>query len=158
MEKRIVSLEYELRVAGGDLLESSAQRGPLRFVSGNGQLLPALERRIENLKVDQEESGVLPAREAFGDVSLLPLKEIARAEFPSGEKLEVGRIFEAGAPGGQTIKLELVEVGDKSVKVRYLHALHDRDIAYRIKVLSVEDARRAPPLPPSALGLEVVDD
>ena len=85
MAKRIVTLEYELRIAGGDLLESSKERGPLRFVSGTGQLLPALERRIEKLAEDQEESGTLPAKEAFGDVSQLPLKAIPRKEFPSSE-------------------------------------------------------------------------
>ena len=158
MDKRIVSLEYEIKVAGGELIESSAQRGPLRFVSGNGQLLPALEKRIENLKEGQEESGTIPAREAFGDDSLIPVKEIPRREFPDGEKLEVGRIFEAGAPDGQKIRFIIVESGAEVVKVRYLHALHDMDIAYRIKVLSVEDAKKVPPLPPSVLGAEVVDD
>jgi FKBP-type peptidyl-prolyl cis-trans isomerase 2 len=158
MDKRIVSLEYELRVAGGDLIESSAQRGPLRFVSGSGQLLPALEKRIEKLAADQEESGVIPAKEAFGDESLLPVREIPRREFPEGEKLEVGRIFEARAAGGEPIRFAIVGADAERVKVRYLHALHDKDIAYRIKVLAVEDARRPPAPPSSALGLEVVED
>jgi FKBP-type peptidyl-prolyl cis-trans isomerase 2 len=158
MEKRIVSLEYELKIAGGELIESSAERGPLRFVSGTGQLLPALEKRIEKLAADQEESGVLKAKEAFGDESALPLQEIARKEFPAGEKLDVGRVFEATAAGGKPIAFVIVETSADKVKVRYRHRLHDKDIAYRIKVLSIEDARRAPPLPASALGLEVVDD
>ena len=153
MHKRIVSLEYEIRVEGGDLLESSAQRGPLRFVSGTGQLLPALEQRIDKLKQDQEESGVIPAKEAFGDVSQLPLKEIARREFPAGEKLDVGRVFEARAGGGEVIRFTIVEANADAVKVRYLHALHDKNIAYKIKVLATEDARMPPPLPPSAVDL-----
>lgn len=153
MLKRIVSLEYEIRVEGGELLESSAQRGPLRFVSGTGQLLAALEKRIDKLKQDQEESGVIPAKEAFGDESQLPLKEIARREFPAGEKLEVGRVFEARAGGGERIRFVIVEETAEVVKVRYLHALHDKNIAYKIKVLATEDARMPPPLPPSAVDL-----
>src|SRR3954462_11086324 len=95
MQKRIVTLEYEIRVAGGELLESSAQRGPLRFVSGTVQLLPALEQRIDKLGANQEESGVLKAAEAFGDVSQLPIKMIPRSESPANDQLEVGRVFEA---------------------------------------------------------------
>jgi FKBP-type peptidyl-prolyl cis-trans isomerase 2 len=155
MQKRIVTLEYDLRIAGGELLESSEKRGPLRFVSGSGQLLPALEERIDKLGLDQEESGVLKASEAFGDLSKLPVRSIPRSEFPATEKLDVGRIFEAGTATGERIRFMVVEADDKAVKVRYLHALHDKDIAYRVKVLSVEDARRPPALPSSLLDLEV---
>src|SRR5512147_3050249 len=104
MDKRIVTLEYEIRIAGGELLESSAQRGPLRFVSGTGQLLPALERRIDKLGPDQEESGTLLAKEAFGDLTQLPVKSIPRSEFPGSEKLEAGRTFEARMPSGEQIR------------------------------------------------------
>lgn len=158
MHKRIVTLEYEIRVAGGDLLESSSQRGPLRFVSGTGQLLAALEQRIDKLGQDQEESGVLKAAEAFGDVSQLPIKAIPRSEFPASEKLENGRIFEARTATGEPIRFVIVEAGKETVQVRYLHPLHDKDIAYRVKVLSIEDARRPPALPASALDLEIVEE
>ena len=158
MHKRIVTLEYEIRIAGGEPLESSAQRGPLRFVSGTGQLLPALEERIDKLGLDQEESGVLKANEAFGDVSRLPTRAIPRSEFPASETLEPGRSFEARTPEGAPIRFVIVEAGKEHVQVRYLHPLHDKDIAYRVKVLSIEDARRPPALPASALDLEVVEE
>jgi FKBP-type peptidyl-prolyl cis-trans isomerase 2 len=158
MQKRIVTLEYELRVAGGELLESSEKRGPLRFVSGTGQLLLALEERIDKLGPDQEDSGVLKASEAFGDLSKLPVRSIPRSEFPAKEKLDDGRIFEAHTATGEQIRLMIVATTDKTVEVRYLHALHDKDIAYRVKVLSVEDARRPPALPSSVLDLEVIEE
>lgn len=158
MQKRIVTLEYEIRVAGGELLESSEKRGPLRFVSGTAQLLPALEERIDKLGPDQEDSGVLKASEAFGDSSKLPVRSIPRSEFPASDKLDVGRIFEAGTATGEKIRFMIVAANDKTVEVRYLHALHDKDIAYRVKVLSVEDARRPPALPSSVLDLEVIEE
>ena len=158
MAKRIVTLEYELKTARGELLESSAARGPLHFVAGTGQLLPALERRIDALKPGQEESGVLKAKDAFGDESQLPIKSIPRAEFPAGAKLERGQIFEAKAPTGDKIRFVIVDARPDAVDVRYLHPLHDEDVAYRIKVLSIEDARKPPALPPGALDLEIIEE
>jgi FKBP-type peptidyl-prolyl cis-trans isomerase SlyD len=154
VSKQIVTLEYEIKVADGPILESSAQRGPLRFISGTGQLLPALEKRITQLKVDQEESGTIPAKEAFGDVSALPLKPIPRREFPANEKLDAGRIFEAKATSGEPVRFQVDRVDGETVFVRFLHPLHDKDIAYRVKVLSVEDAARPPAIPAAALGLQ----
>lgn len=158
MHKRIVTLEYEIRIAGGELLESSSQRGPLHFVSGTGQLMPALELRIDKLGADQEESGVLKAAEAFGDVSQLPIKMIPRSEFPATDQLEPGRVFEARTANGEPIRFAIVEATKDAVQVRYLHALHDKDIAYRIKVLAIEDARRPPALPAAALDLEIIEE
>ena len=154
MDKRIVTLEYEIRIAGGELVESSAERGPLRFVSGTGQLLPALERRIDKLGLDQEESGVLGAAEAFGDVSQLPIKMIPRSEFPASGELEAGRVFEAHTATGEPIHFAIVEATKDAVQVRYLHPLHDKDIAYRIKVLAIEDASRPPALPADVMDLK----
>jgi FKBP-type peptidyl-prolyl cis-trans isomerase SlyD len=154
VSKQIVTLEYEIKVADGPILESSAQRGPLRFISGTGQLLPALEKRITKLKENQEESGVIPAKEAFGDVSALPLKAIGRREFPPSEKLDAGRIFEAKAPNGEPVRFQVDHTDAENVHVRFLHPLHDKDIAYRVKVLSIEDAARPPAIPAAALGLQ----
>jgi len=158
MQKRIVSLEYEIRVEGGELLESSAQRGALRFVSGNGQLLPALEEKIDKLAVDKEESGVIQAKDAFGNETLIPLKAIPKKEFPAGEKLDVGRIFEARAAAGDPIRFKVVEVQKDVIQVRFLHPLHDKNIAYKIKVLATERADLPPPLPMGAVGLEEVKE
>ena len=158
MRKRIVTLEYEIRIAGGELIESSSQRGPLRFISGTGQLLSTLEQRIDKLGLDQEESGTLKAAEAFGDQSQLPVKSIPRSEFPADDKLEVGRIFEAHTATGESIRFVIVEATKEAVQVRYLHPLADKDIAYRVKVLSIEDANRPPALPIAALDVEIVDD
>jgi FKBP-type peptidyl-prolyl cis-trans isomerase 2 len=153
-KKRIVSLEYELRVEGGDIIESSAQRGPLRFISGSGQLLPALEKRVDALKLDQEESGVLKAKDAFGNADFQPTRDLARKEFPASEKLEPGKMFAAKAPDGSELWLQIVAADDKTVKVRYLHPLHDKNIAYRVKVLAIEDAKRPPAMPASVLQLD----
>ena len=107
---------------------------------------------------DKEESGVLKAAEAFGDLSQLPVKAIPRNEFPAAAKLEAGQSFEAKAANGQMIRFVIVEANKDTVQVRYLHPLHDKDIAYRVKVLSVEDARRPPALPASVLDVDLVEE
>src|SRR5215475_9326896 len=96
---QIVRLSYELRVKGGEVLETSAQSGPIQYVHGEGRLLPALERRLEGMEIGAEKHGTIPASEAFPEESL-PTKEIGRNEFPRGEKIDVGRVFEAKGPTG----------------------------------------------------------
>ena len=46
---RSVELSYELKVKGGSVIESSTRSGPLRYVHGDGKMLPGLEKRLEGL-------------------------------------------------------------------------------------------------------------
>src|SRR5690349_8786926 len=115
MRKSAIRLEYEIKVKNGEVLESSAERGPLEIVLGERRLLPALEERIAKLAAGEEARGEIPAKEAFGNESLLPIKEIPAGEFPAGEKLEVGRVFEAKAPDAQVVRFRIVEPGSETV-------------------------------------------
>ncbi len=146
--QRTMWIEYELRLSDGSLLESNT----ISFVPGRDQILPALERRIRGLKAGQEIRGQLRACEAFGDVDLLPVTELDRREFPARARLEPGRRFEAATTGGDRVRVEGVEVGETIVKVRFLHALAEEDVSFRVKVLAVEGV--PPPLPAGALGID----
>jgi FKBP-type peptidyl-prolyl cis-trans isomerase SlyD len=147
-----VQIEYELRVKGGAVVESSSRSGPLRYVHGQGKMLPGLERRLEGLAPGEERTGVIPAAEAFGSEDSMPTKEMSRKDFPDGVKLEVGSVFEAKSPTGAPLRLKLVSVEAKVVKARLLHPLVGVDLEFRAKVLSVTD-----PLPPPPPGVVELD-
>jgi FKBP-type peptidyl-prolyl cis-trans isomerase SlyD len=155
----VVRLEYELKVKGGSVIESSSTSGPMRYVHGEGKMLPALEKRLEGMAVTEEKKGDIPASEAFPEEGL-PALDMLKREFPSGEKLEPGRLFEAKGKDGRPIALKIVKVDGDKVQARFLHPLSGKDLEFRVKVLGIEDPKSgiregvAPPPPPAdALGL-----
>jgi FKBP-type peptidyl-prolyl cis-trans isomerase SlyD len=156
-----VEIEYELKVKGGYVIESSARSGPLRYVHGDGKMLPGLEKRLAGLGPGEERSGEIPAREAFGTEDSLPVKEMPRTAFPKGAKLGAGMVFEAKDPtSGAPVHFKVLSVEGDTTKVRLLHPLVGRDIQFRVKVLDVRAAGTAPPPPPGVveLDLEEVQD
>jgi FKBP-type peptidyl-prolyl cis-trans isomerase SlyD len=142
-----VQIEYELSIKGGEVIESSARSGPLRYVQGQGKMLPGLESRLVGLKPGDEKKGEIPAREAFGTEESLPVKEMPRKDFPKDAKLEAGSVFEAKSPKGEPLRLKIVAATSDTVKARLLHPLVGRDLNFRVKVLSVSDPTRPPPAP-----------
>ena len=86
-----VELEYELKVKGGAVLESSSRSGPLRYVHGSGKMLPGLEKRLDGLGPGDERAGEIPAREAFGTEEMLPVKEMPRARVSRRREARGGR-------------------------------------------------------------------
>jgi FKBP-type peptidyl-prolyl cis-trans isomerase SlyD len=150
-----VRLEVELKVKGGDVIESSKKTGPVVYVHGEGKLLPGLEKRLEGMAIGDELSGVIPAAEAFGTEESLPTRKLPRREFPAGEKLEPGRVFEAKDAAGHPVSFRIVAADGEKVKVRFLHPLAGKDIEFHVKVLVIDDPQTrmragvAPPPPPA---------
>ncbi len=151
-----VKIDYELSVKGGEVIESSARSGPLRYVQGQGKMLPGLESRLVGLGAGDEKRGEIPAREAFGTEDALPIKDMTRRDFPKDAKLEAGSVFEAKSPTGEPLHLKIVSASGDKVKARLLHPLVGRDIVFRVKVLAVSDPNRPPP-PPGVVELDVDD-
>jgi FKBP-type peptidyl-prolyl cis-trans isomerase SlyD len=151
-----VQIDYELSVKGGDVIESSARSGPLRYVQGQGKMLPGLESRLVGLGPGDEKRGEIPAREAFGSEDSLPVKQMTRRDFPKDAKLEPGAVFEAKSPTGEALRLKIVSAAGDVVTARLLHPLVGRDLVFRVKVLAVGDPHRPPP-PPGLVELDPDD-
>jgi FKBP-type peptidyl-prolyl cis-trans isomerase SlyD len=160
----IVRIDYEIRVKGGDVIESSTKSGPVQYVHGEGKLLPALEKRLEGLSAGETLEGEIPAAEAIPPEDTLPKRVIPRAEFPGSDKLEVGALFEAQTATGGKIDLRVIAIDDKTVTARLLPPLVGKDLAFKVKVMRIEDPvshlvsvvrKPPPPVPPKTVELDV---
>jgi FKBP-type peptidyl-prolyl cis-trans isomerase 2 len=151
-----VRIDCELRVRGGEIIESSSKTGPVEYKHGTGQLLAGLEKRLAGMRAGAEKSGVIPAAEAFGAASAQPTMTIPRASFPSKAKLEVGAQFEAKTPQGSPITLSVLSIEADTVTAKAVHPLATKDLEFRVKVLAIRPP--PPPVPKSRIEeLEVTE-
>jgi FKBP-type peptidyl-prolyl cis-trans isomerase 2 len=141
----IVRIDCELRVSGGEVIESSKKTGPVEYKHGGGQMLAALESRLEGMEVGDEKSGTIPASEGFGTEETQPKMTIPRASFPKDATLEVGARFEAKGPHGTPVTLQVLTLEEEQVIARVVHPLAGKDIEFVVKVLAVR--RPPPPVP-----------
>jgi FKBP-type peptidyl-prolyl cis-trans isomerase 2 len=145
-----VRLKIHLSVVGGDTLEKSV----VEFISGGGTMLPGLERILEGLENGAKKTGVLKAKDGFGDPKMAPIKKMKRSEFPKEAKLKAGERFTAkGLAGGTDVVLAIEKVSGDDLEVRLVHPLADKDLSYDLEVVGVSDPK-PPPLPPKAMGLK----
>ena len=151
----IIRIDYELKVKGGAVIESSAKSGPVVYPHGQGKMIAGLEKALEGAVVGEERKGEIPAAEAFGTEDALPTTQMLVKEFPAGEKLDAGRVFEAKGPDGKPVSFKVISVAGDKVAVRLLPPLVGKDLEYRVKVLAIDApaakkrAAIAPPPPPS---------
>lgn len=141
-------MKVDLQVAGtGQQLEKST----VEYIHGGGMMLPGLENLLTGLEKGARRDGVLKPAEAFG--AQQPIKKLKRSEFPADAKLVAGEKFAGKAQDGMNIVLQIENIGDQDVDVRYIHPLADKDIKYSVEVMQVSDPR-PPPVPAQALELE----
>jgi len=149
----VVQLDIDLKVKDGDVIESSKKSGLVAYTHGQGQMLPGLEKQLEGMAAGEEKSGVIPAKDAFGTAESQATMKIPRAEFPKDSKIAKGDRFEAKGPTGTPVTLNVIELTDETVTTRVVHPLADKDIEFRVKVVSIK-----PPLPKKAAIEEIEPD
>lgn len=147
---RRVRIRVHLAIAGGDDIEKCV----VEYVHGGGTMLPGLEALLVGKEKGAKLDGTLPAKDAFGNPKLHPVKTMKRTEFPKEAKLVKGERFAAKGVNGQDVVLSIEKITTDVVEVRLVHPLADRDIKYELEVLNVMEPARPPPIPAQALKLE----
>lgn len=136
----VVTLAYDLCTETGEIIENSDLSGPVSFIHGKGAMLPGLDRRIEGMGEGEDGTFDIPPEEGFGRIEDAPTRKIPRREFPASAALTVGLSFAADLPGGQTIQLQIVEIGEEEVTVRMIHPLAGKPLKMTVRVLAVREA------------------
>jgi FKBP-type peptidyl-prolyl cis-trans isomerase 2/predicted Fe-Mo cluster-binding NifX family protein len=135
---RIVTLDFELTDSNGTLFDSSSRVGPMRYLHGAGQLLPALEGALAGLAKGEQKSVEVPCAEAFGARDDSRIVEVPRAQLPSGAT--IGMMVSAQDPGGRRIPLTVIHLDETTARLDGNHPLAGRDVIFNVTVTEVENA------------------
>lgn len=135
---RIVTFDYELTDAAGTLLDSSRNGGPMRYLHGAQQLLPALERALAGLESGGHVVAEIPPTDGFGERDDSSLIEVARAELPSDAV--VGSMITAEDANGRRMPLIVVALDDTTARLDGNHPFAGKHLVFDVTVLDVESA------------------
>lgn len=134
-----VSFHYTLTDQHGEVIDASAERGPLTYLHGHDQIIPGLERQLEGLDAGARANLSVPASEAYGEPRPELLMEVPRDKFPADEELVPGTQVMSqgdGAPSVFTIR----EVRPETVLLDGNHPMAGKDLNFSIEVVTVRPA------------------
>ena len=136
---KVVSIDYTLRNADGEVLETSDGREPLTYLHGRGGLLPGLEKELTGKAIGEEfQVGLSPA-EAYGERDESLVGKVPRDQFQPGTELKPGMQFQAQTSKGKRI-LTVTQVTDDLVEVDGNHPLAGQSLNFDVKVVSIRVA------------------
>jgi FKBP-type peptidyl-prolyl cis-trans isomerase 2/predicted Fe-Mo cluster-binding NifX family protein len=135
---RIITLDFELSDSDGNLLDSSTRVGPMRFMHGMGQLIPALETAVTGLEKGQEKTVEISCADAFGERDDTRVIDVKRTQLPP--EVEVGSMLATQDQHGRQIPLKVVELDDDTAKLDGNHPFAGKDVVFKVTVANVENA------------------
>ena len=133
----LVSLQYTLSGVDGKTIESNKGKEPLKYVQGQHQMIPGLERELAGMKVGQEKHVTVKPEDAYGPVDPRAIQEFPKEKIPP-EGQKVGAVLTARGPQGQAIPVRVKEVKEKTVVLDMNHPMAGKTLVFDVKVLDVQ--------------------
>jgi FKBP-type peptidyl-prolyl cis-trans isomerase SlyD len=137
---RVVCMDYTIRLANGQVVESSVGQEPLTYLHGRRQIVPGVEKAIDGLESGALLEVVVPPSDAYGERDPTGVFVVPRASFPTGEDIAAGMMFSASRPDGKSITFRVIEANDELVLVDTNHPLAGETLHISIQVHHVRAA------------------
>jgi FKBP-type peptidyl-prolyl cis-trans isomerase 2 len=129
-----VMLQYSLTLENGEKIEEDDE---IDLVQGKHDVLPALERELAGMKVDDAKRVTLSVEDGYGPVRQDLLKEIPAAHIPA-EARKAGAMLMADDGKGTQRLVRVAELKGDKVVLDLNHPLAGQRLIFDLKVLKIE--------------------
>ncbi len=85
-----VSVKYKLTLDSGEIIDTSMDARPLKFVVGMGQMIKGFDAAVVGMKLNEEKSFVVPPAEGYGERDSSLIRNYPRSLLPADVMPEVG--------------------------------------------------------------------
>jgi FKBP-type peptidyl-prolyl cis-trans isomerase 2 len=132
-----VKVEYTGKLKDGSVFDTSANREPLEFTIGGGQIIPDFEEAVVGMNPGDSKTIEVPAVRAYGlhhgDMAI----EVDKAQFPEDIKPTIGDQLQISQPDGRAAVVTVTEITDDSVTLDANHPLAGEDLTFDIQLVEV---------------------
>ena len=136
---RVVSIDYTLTNASGEVLDSSAETGPLAYLHGNDNIIGGLEKALEGKAEGDAFKVTVAAAEAYGERDESLVVNVPLDRFQGAGDVEAGMQFEAEtAEGSRLVTVTKVAAGMATVDAN--HPLAGMDLNFDVKIMAIREA------------------
>jgi len=132
-----VKVHYTGTLDDGTLFDTSAEREPLKFTVGGGQVIAGFDIAVIDMVPGDKKVSVIPASEAYGDHSKDLVTDVDRERFPADMELEIGQQLQVGLADGEQAVVMVVDLSDTSVTLDANHPLAGQQLTFEIELVEI---------------------
>ena len=132
-----VKVHYTGRLNDGTVFDSSAEREPLQFTLGEGQVIPGFESAVLGMTAGESKTITIAADQAYGPRRDDLILAVGRDQFPADITPEVGQQLQVRQTNGDVALVTVAEVGEAAVKLDANHPLAGHDLTFDIQLVAI---------------------
>jgi len=136
---KVVTIDYTLKNAQGEVLDSSEGQEPLVYLHGAENIVVGLERELEGKAIGDSLNTIVSPEDGYGVRNEELIAAVPRELFESDMDIEVGMSFQAETDQGVQV-VNIVAVNDEEVTVDGNHPLADEALHFDVTVRAIREA------------------
>lgn len=134
---KTVKVHYTGKLKDGTIFDSSADREPLQFTLGDGNMIKGFDSAVDGMSVGDDKVVTIPSAEAYGDKRDDMMLDVPLDQVPAEIKPEVGMDLSIQNQMGQPTPVKVVHVDDQKITLDANHPLAGQDLIFDIKLVEL---------------------
>jgi FKBP-type peptidyl-prolyl cis-trans isomerase 2 len=135
---KAVKVHYTGRLTDGTVFDSSANREPLGFVLGDGNMIKGFDAAVNGMAIGEMKSVTIPFTEAYGEKREDMMLDIPIAQVPADIKPEIGMELSLQNQAGQPMPVKVVHVDEEKIVLDANHPLAGEDLIFDITLVDID--------------------
>ena len=132
-----VKVHYTGKLDDGTVFDSSADREPLEFIIGQGQLIADFEETVIDMNPGNSKTIKIPFDNAYGPHRDEMLMVVDRGQFPEELDPKIDQKLQVRHPDGEDSVVTVVDISDDSVTLDANHPLAGKDLTFEIQLTEI---------------------
>jgi FKBP-type peptidyl-prolyl cis-trans isomerase 2 len=132
-----VRVHYTGKLEDGTPFDSSADRQPLEFTIGAGEVISGVEHAVVGMAPGDSKSAHVPPEQGYGDYRRELLTVVNRDRLPSNLNPTVGQRLQVQQEGGRQFTVKVAEVSTSTVTLDANHELAGKPLVFDLELVEV---------------------
>ena len=135
-----VSIDFTLKNAKGEVIDSSDGREPLAYLHGFQNIIPGLEKELTGKQIGDNLQVTVEPADAYGEFNPEMTQVVPRSAFEGVEGIEPGMQFQTQGPDGEIQMITVTEVKGDDITVSGNHPLAGETLHFDVTVKEIREA------------------
>jgi peptidylprolyl isomerase len=137
-----VRVHYHGRLTSGETFDSSAERDPLEFELGTGQVIAGFDNGVTGMTIGEKKTIEIPFLEAYGPRNESMIIEMPKERFPSDMQIEIGMPLMMSDGQGQSLQVAVTDIQELTVTLDANHPLAGKDLIFDLELVEIVGGSR----------------
>jgi peptidylprolyl isomerase len=134
-----VSVDYKGTLDNGTVFDTSANRQPLEFQMGEGQVIKGVEENLMGMAINEKKTFTITPDKAYGDRDESLTQTFSRSVMPPEMVPQPGQIIGLQSENGQQIPGTITEVRDDDFSVDLNHPLAGESLTFDVEIVGISE-------------------